>query len=218
MAGGMPGQTEKSEHLVHNDACIVESLRQYFDQESNAARSFYFCSENVEDFGLKTDSGIILHPLLQDYLPQTRFTSTLRDLVEAVLSHAGASRPSPDAVEKALEKRVKAVVFVDSDSDAIESFNSRIRFEEEIIFRRHQQRETGYRDDYQDFGSYPREFESDWRQRFKTNPPSEAIERAKAIRKEIYEAAVCECCGGRPEWLTRRNHSHPNASAEVLVL
>lgn len=70
------------------------------------------------------------------------------------------------------------------------------------LFEKHQRRQTLYAADYEDHGEAGgiREFSLDWRQAFRADPPDEAVERFKAMRREIYGKAA-GCCGKLPHWV-----------------
>jgi hypothetical protein len=75
---------------------------------------------------------------------------------------------------------------------------------EEKIFEKHQRRQEGYRDAFEDFGerSGLREFAHDWRSAFREMPSPEEEERYKAMRREVYADGAKCCCGKAPHWIT----------------
>jgi RNA polymerase sigma factor (sigma-70 family) len=102
IAGRMPRPDNQS----HNDACIVESLLEYFRLSRDPLPQLCFCSENVNDFGLQTKEGVGLHPLIKDGLPATQYVTTLRNAVEFISSQPVVSEPSPAAIAEALEQQL----------------------------------------------------------------------------------------------------------------
>lgn len=103
IAGRMP----KHDNQAHNDASIVESLQLYFrtilgDQSTRLC----FCSENVNDFGVKTKEGMALHPLIRDGLPATHYATTLRAAIEFISSQPVVAEPSATAIAEAIEQQL----------------------------------------------------------------------------------------------------------------
>lgn len=105
IAGRMPS----SENTAHNDACIIETLVSFFSRSPQAGSQLCFCSENVSDFGLELQNDVVLHPLLKDGLPPTKFVRTLRDAAVFCKSSAKVVEPSAEAIEAALEEKIRSI-------------------------------------------------------------------------------------------------------------
>jgi len=99
IAGRMPDCSNQAS----NDACIVESLSSHFTSTSEYDQ-LYFCSENNGDFALKTDEGLVLHPLLSAGMPSTKYLSTLQEMIEFFESKAQIAEPPKEVIEKALDE------------------------------------------------------------------------------------------------------------------
>ncbi len=102
------GRMPITENKAHNDACIIESMNEYFKTTNNPETVLCFCSENITDFGLKTKDELVLHPLVKDGLPPTKYVTNLRELMAFHESNAKVHEPPEAEIEEALEERVKA--------------------------------------------------------------------------------------------------------------
>ncbi|HEY1375384.1 MAG TPA: PIN domain-containing protein [Gemmataceae bacterium] len=102
IAGRMP----EAENKASNDACIIESLTEFFRGRSEADAQLYFCTDNQTDFGLETSEGLVLHPLVKDGLPPTKYTTTLRELVAFYRSNQPVAEPPNAEIQEALERRL----------------------------------------------------------------------------------------------------------------
>jgi hypothetical protein len=103
MAGRMP----KPENRAHSDACIVESLADFFSTVGQTdEHELCFCSENVGDFGLAAKERHIIHPLHKDDLPAaTEYCISLEQVIAFFKSEEKAVAPSPAVIEEALQQR-----------------------------------------------------------------------------------------------------------------
>jgi RNA polymerase sigma factor (sigma-70 family) len=103
MAGKMP----KPENLAHSDACILESLAEFFLNVGRADTiELCFCSENVGDFGLAAKERHIIHPLHKDDLPAaTEYCISLQQVIAFFKSEEKVLPPSPAVIEEALQQR-----------------------------------------------------------------------------------------------------------------
>ena len=104
------GRMPITENKAHNDACIVESLVGHFKTISTPDGQLCFCSENIGDFGLKTKDELVLHPLVKDGLPPTKYATNLQELIAFHQSNAKVHEPPKAEIEEALEKRVKSSI------------------------------------------------------------------------------------------------------------
>ena len=102
----MPSRDKKAPS-PHSDACIIESLREFFLRDGHKdEHELGFCSENVTDFGLVTEDRHIIHPLHKDSLPlATEYCISLQKLIEFCQSENKATIPSPVQVEQALQQQ-----------------------------------------------------------------------------------------------------------------
>jgi len=104
MAGRMP----KPENRAHSDACIIETLALFFEDQPKDEHELCFCSENVGDFGLAAKERHIIHPLHKDDLPPaTEYCISLEKAIAFLHSEHKAVAPSPDVIKEALEQRTE---------------------------------------------------------------------------------------------------------------
>src|SRR5262249_16897044 len=103
MAGRMP----KPENKAHSDACILESLAEFFASAGGKdEHELCFCSENVGDFGLEAIERHIIHPLHKDELPAaTEYCISLEQAIAFFKRGEKAVAPSPAVIEEALQQR-----------------------------------------------------------------------------------------------------------------
>ncbi len=103
IAGRMP----KPENSAHSDACILESVADFFSKlATKDDHELYFCSENVSDFGLLAKERHIIHPLHKDDLPAaTEYCISLEQVMTSFKSNEKASVPSATVIEEALQQR-----------------------------------------------------------------------------------------------------------------
>jgi hypothetical protein len=102
IAGRMP----KHDNTRTNDACIIESLLWYFRSVSDAEAQLYFCSGNTTDFALKTPEELVLHPLIKEGLPITKYFTNLQDLVAFYSSNEKVKEPPAAVINEALERSI----------------------------------------------------------------------------------------------------------------
>lgn len=102
IAGRMPVSAEKSS----NDAYIVESLITHF-KAVLPTDELLFVSENRADFCLKTDSGDILHPLVSEQLPPTKYFTKLDEAINFHNTNKSVELPTDEIIEEALEKEIE---------------------------------------------------------------------------------------------------------------
>lgn len=86
-----------------NDACIVESLHAHFENKDKAG-ALYFCSENVQDFGHKGEKEIYLDRSIRDGLPQAKYFTDLKSLVDFANKPQPIKEPTPEQEKKDIEK------------------------------------------------------------------------------------------------------------------
>jgi len=84
IAGRMP----QAFSAAHSDACIIESLLEYFSIHSGIEQPLlgehrlFFCSENTKDFARVEKEGFLLHPLVAEGLPlQSNYFITLQAMM-----------------------------------------------------------------------------------------------------------------------------------------
>ncbi len=113
IAGRMP----RSENMAHSDACIVESLSQFFSELGQKDQhDLCFCSENVADFGLPAKERHIIHPLHKDDLPAaTEYCISFAQVVAFFKSDARAVPPSPAVIQEALQQRTTDAVNAETE-------------------------------------------------------------------------------------------------------
>jgi RNA polymerase sigma factor (sigma-70 family) len=115
----MEGKMPKSENQAHSDACILETLADFFANTGQRDQhELFFCSENVGDFGLVGDDRHIIHPLHKDDLPAaTDYCISLDRLVALIQSEKRAIPPSPSLIDQALQRRKEDEVAAETDTD-----------------------------------------------------------------------------------------------------
>lgn len=119
----MAGRMKRTESNAHSDACIVEAIVGHFKTSTDKDIQFLFCSENIADFALETKEGFVLHPLVKEGLPTTKFFVSLRGMIEFYKSNAKIQEPPKEEVDKAIEKtleeeaRIEAVMDVAKCAD-----------------------------------------------------------------------------------------------------
>lgn len=99
IAGRMPNPSNQAS----NDAAIIESLLTLFAGRTSHD-TLYFCSDNKKDFALKLDDEFVLHPLVAEGLPPTKFLTNLEELVRFYESKGTVLSAPAELIELALER------------------------------------------------------------------------------------------------------------------
>lgn len=115
----MEGRMPKPDNRAHSDACILESLADYFSNISQKdEHELCFCSENVADFGLAAKERHIIHPLHKDDLPAaTEYCISLEQVIAFFQSEQKAVPPTPAMIKEALQQRTKDEVEAELEMD-----------------------------------------------------------------------------------------------------
>ena len=95
IAGRMPRPKDSS----NQDTALVESLVAFFREAHDDQARLLFCSENEQDFAVECaardkDKVFALHPLVQNDLPQTAFSASLKAML--AFAHGYESLPEVD--------------------------------------------------------------------------------------------------------------------------
>lgn len=104
--GQTQAPTDKRE--LECDLAIIESLVFYFQQHPDDQAAVFFCTNNTRDFALNLGSNEepqwTLHPSYLDEFPKRFFFTSLDSLVQALKGEKTPEQPTPEQVEKALER------------------------------------------------------------------------------------------------------------------
>jgi hypothetical protein len=107
MCGGLATVDKNSSHA---DACIIESLLYGLTHCDIEKDRMLFCSENVRDFALPTNSGHLLHPEVGGGLPPSVFCTDLKKMLTYQADMPYVPPLSDKQLQEALEKKAIAPV------------------------------------------------------------------------------------------------------------
>jgi hypothetical protein len=103
----LAGRFKSPDHTSGGDACIIESLAAFFDQQGIDGATLLFCSENKTDFGIelnKQRTKVALHPRVKQGLPPTEYFMDLTSLVMFLRDRKEVHEPDRQEVGEALER------------------------------------------------------------------------------------------------------------------
>jgi hypothetical protein len=98
-AGKKPDRRDRE-----SDACIIESIKGFFEAHSPDGAALYFCSENVKDFGHVGKDGPYIAAAVREGLPEAVFFTDLKGLVEYAKDPKEIQNPTPEEEKKDVEK------------------------------------------------------------------------------------------------------------------
>ena len=101
----MAGRFPTPERNAHSDACIIESLKEYYIKDGKKdEHELCFCSENATEFAFVGNDRHFIHPIIRADLPlQTEYCISLEQVIDFYESGREVKIPSEEELKEAHE-------------------------------------------------------------------------------------------------------------------
>jgi len=103
----LAGRLKSPENVSIGDACIIDSLVTFFEQQGLGGATLLFCSENTNDFAVELEKEkrkFALHPRVTKGLPPTEYFVELKSLVKFIRERKEVHEPNELDLSEALER------------------------------------------------------------------------------------------------------------------
>lgn len=130
IAGRMPVTNKQSDQ----DVLLIESLVSFFEKNTEKNAKLLFCSENYKDFAVecKTETRsrkFMLHPLIQEDLPKSRYFIDLESMLDFSKGYKNLPEPFDKNIEQVKQKYDELGKIIDWDLDSDEYYEAFIELE-----------------------------------------------------------------------------------------